>query len=340
MSDKEIPLRRAEISERRPSASKLSIAIAKWSVAVLITLALALLPYYASFGTLRLSVEILTVFAVALAWNLLAGYGGLVAVGQHAFIGLGAYTLFAVSNQFGVNPWVTLPIAGLASAAFALLSAWPMFRLSGPNFAVGTWVLAEVLRIGAQNCDWLGGSGGLPLMAMREFSRETRNFGAYWAALAIGIGSLWGARHILRGKLGLGLMSVRDSAAAAQASGVPIYRVKLLLWVIAGTITGLAGAVAYMSTLQVTPDASFGLQWTAEAIFITILGGLGTLEGPIIGTVIYFALREATAGYGTWYFVGLGTLAIVTMLIAPGGAWSLIARRWSLDLFSVRRRAD
>jgi branched-chain amino acid transport system permease protein len=307
---------------------------------LLLGIAVALLvglPWFASFGTQRLLVEVFTVFTAALAWNLLAGYGGLVVVGQHMFVGVGAYALFAISNKLGMNPWLALPLGAAAGALFALASALPMFRLSGPHFAVGTWVVAEMMRIVALNSEWLGAGGGMPLEALSEFDRWTRNAGVYWAAAAVGIGALLVARAILHGRLGLALMSVRDAEPAAAACGVPVQRAKLALWVIAASLTSVAGAVAYMNTLQVTPDASFSLNWTAAAIFIAVLGGIGTIEGPILGTLLYFLLRESFAGYGAWYFIGLGSLAIATMVLAPGGAWSLISSRWSIDPFGVRR---
>jgi branched-chain amino acid transport system permease protein len=308
------------------------------ALGVAVVVALIALPSYAGFATQHLLVEVFTVFAMALAWNLLAGYGGMVAIGQHMFVGIGAYTLFALSNGWGLNPWWMLPLAAAASVLFALVSAWPMFRLSGAHFAVGTWVLAELLRIAAVNTSWLGAGGGMPLEAMREFSRATRNAGVYWAALGVAIGALVLARALLRGRLGLALTSVRDAEAAAAACGVPVQRVKLALWLVASLITGTAGAVAYMSTLQVTPDASFGIQWTAAAIFIAVLGGIGTLEGPIVGTFIYFALRQTFADYEAWYFIGLGSLAMLTMVFAPAGAWGFVVQRWPIDVFGLRRR--
>ena len=307
------------------------------AAALLLCGALAAVPWFTNFGTQRLMVEIFTVFAIALAWNLLAGYGGLVVVGHQMFVGVGAYALFALSNKLQINPWMMLPLAAIATGLFAAVSAYPVFRLRGAHFAVGTWVLAEMLRILTLNNEWLGAGGGMPLEALGTFDRWTRNAGVYWAALAVGVGTLVVARMILRGRLGLALMSVRDSEAAAEASGVSIRRAKLMLWIIAGSLTGLAGAVAYMNTLQVTPDATFSLNWSAAAIFIAVLGGIGTLEGPILGTLVYFLLRESFASYGSWYFIGLGSLAIVTMVVAPGGAWSLITRKWPVDPFGVRR---
>ncbi len=312
--------------------------VAGWIVAAALVGALAVVPFVAGFATQRLLVEVFTVFAIAMAWNLLAGYGGLVVVGLHAFVGVGAYALFYLSNTIGLNPWWTLPIAAVAVALFALITAWPMFRLSGAHFAVGTWVLAELMRIAALNSQALGAGGGMPLAALTEFTRVQRNAGVYWAALAVAVLALVLGRALLKSRLGLALASVRDSEAAARACGVPVQRAKLALWVGAGTLTGAAGAVAYMSTLQVSPDASFGLGWTAMAIFISVLGGIGRIEGPIVGTLIFFALRESASDFGAWYFIALGVLAIVTMVAAPGGAWSLVLRRWpNLDPFRIRR---
>lgn len=312
---------------------------AGWIAAALAVALLAALPAYAGFATQRLLVEVFTVFAIATAWNLLAGFGGLVVVGQHAFVGVGAYALFVLSNSLGLNPWWTLPLAALVAALFATLTAWPMFRLSGAHFAVGTWVLAELMRIVALNSDLLGAGGGLPLETLRDFTRAQRNAGVYWAALAIGVLALLAARALLKSRLGLALASVRDGEAAARASGVPVQRAKLALWVAAAALSGAAGAVAYMNTLQVSPDASFGLGWTAMAIFISVLGGIGRIEGPVVGTAVFFALREAAGDYGAWYFIALGLLAVITMVVAPGGAWSLVQRNWpNFDPFAIRRR--
>ncbi len=300
---------------------------------------LACVPWIAGYATQRLLVEVLCIMSIALAWNLLAGYAGLIVVGHHMFVGVGAYALFAISNGFELNPWVALPLAAVVTAAFAAVSALPLFRLSGPYFAVATWVLAEVLRIGATNSPWLGAGGGMPLDALSGFDRATRNAGVYWAALTVFVGSLLTAWAMLRGRLGLALMSIRDSEVAAAAAGVSVPRAKFLLWLVAGTIAGLGGAVSYMSTLRVTPDAAFSLNWTATALFIAILGGIGTLEGTFLGAFLYFVSRELFAGYGTWYFVGIGVLAMLVMVVAPGGIWSLVNRRGSVDVFSIRRRA-
>lgn len=295
-------------------------------------------PWYTSFATQRLLVEAFTLFAMAMAWNLLAGYGGMVVIGQHLFVGVGAYGLFAICSHTGMNPWLAWPLAGAITAVVALIAAIPLFRLTGAYFAVATWVVAESVRIVTMNTEWLGAGAGLPLTVMREFGRFERIAGVYWSALAIALGALVAALLLLRGRVGLALMASRDAPDAAAASGVDVPRTQLILWVIAATITGMASATAHMNTLQVSPDASFSLHWTAAALFIVVLGGIGTLEGPLLGVLVYVVLRESFAELGAWYFIGPGLLAMAVMVMAPRGLWGWIAGSRQLALFPLRRR--
>lgn len=314
---------------------KAPLTVGALLVAVVTVLACA--PWYTSFATQRLLVEAFTLFAMAMAWNLLAGYGGMVVIGQHLFVGVGAYGLFALCAHTGINPWLAWPLAGVITAGVALVTAIPLFRLTGAYFAVATWVVAESARIITLNTEWLGAGAGLPLTVMREFGRFERNAGVYWSALAIAVVALGAAYLLLRGRVGLALMASRDAPDAAAANGVAVQNTRLILWVVAATITGLASAAAHMNTLQVSPDASFSLHWTAAALFIVVLGGLGTLEGPILGVLVYIVLREAFAELGAWYFIGLGVLAMAVMVVAPGGVWGWIRGKRHRSLFPLRR---
>jgi branched-chain amino acid transport system permease protein len=213
----------------------------KLAVALALAALLVAVPWFSGYATQRLMVEIFTLYAIALAWNLLAGYGGIVAVGQHVFIGIGAYSLFSLSTTFNINPWLMIPAAVILTVLFALIFAIPMFRLRGAYFAVGTWVLAEMARIAVLNTEWLGAGGGIPLSTMMGVGRWLRNAGVYWAALAVGLGSLLVVWWLLRGRLGLALLSVRDNEEAASASGVNVLRTKVVLWLVAAAITGGAG---------------------------------------------------------------------------------------------------
>jgi branched-chain amino acid transport system permease protein len=126
---------------------------------------------------------------------------------------------------------------------------------------------------------------------------------------------------------------------AAASLGVDTYRTKLFVYVVSALVTGMAGALIFLQKLRISPDAAFNVtDWTAYVIFIVVIGGIGTIEGPIIGMLLFFALRQLFADYGTWYLVALGLFGIVVMLRAPQGLWGLLAQRFDLQLFPVRRR--
>jgi branched-chain amino acid transport system permease protein len=134
-------------------------------------------------------------------------------------------------------------------------------------------------------------------------------------------------------------MAVRDSEPASESLGVDVYRTKLVVYLVAAFGTGATGALIYLNLLRISPDAAFSINWTGYTIFIVVIGGIGTLEGPLVGTVVFFILRELLADYGSWFMILLGTLAVVTMLRYPQGLWGLVAARWDLRVFPVQRRA-
>lgn len=315
----------------RPLAGPLLLALA--------ALALALLPWYADADTMRLLVEFFALVAMAQAWNLLAGYTGFVSVGQQAFIGIGAYALFTMSINAGVHPFLAVGCGGLVAALAGALTAPALFRLRGPHFAIGTWVLAELCRIAVSNTDWFGGASGLTLArVLRGIPAELRSRGTYWIALGLAAASIALIYLLLRSRLGLAIRTVRDNESSAQSVGIDVRGVKFVVYVFAAFLTGCAGAVAYLNTLFVSADAAFTVDWAALIIFVVIIGGIGTIEGPIVGALIYFTLREWLADYGTWYIITLGVIAIVTMLFAPQGLWGLTAGRLGLRLLPADAR--
>ena len=144
---------------------------------------------------------------------------------------------------------------------------------------------------------------------------------------------------LLRSRTGLALAAVRDNDTAARSVGVDAARIKWLVFLSAATMTGLVGALIYMQTARISPDAAFSVtNWTAYVIFIAVIGGIGRLEGPILGILVFWGLQTAFANYGSWYLLALGLLAIATMLFAPRGLWGLIHDRTGLALFPVQRR--
>lgn len=306
--------------------------------AVLLVAGLVALPWTGNAGLMRMVVELIALLVLAQMWNLLAGYAGLVSIGQQAYVGLGGYALVVLADDLGVNPFLAVPLAGLIAAALALPTATVVFRFRGGYFAVGTWAVAEVYRLLVANTDALGRGTGRTLKAVFPLARETRELGTYALALAVGVAALVAVYVYLRSRQGLGLMAIRDSEPASESLGIDVFRTKLAVYLIAAFGTGVTGALIYLNLLRLSPDAAFSINWTAYTIFIVVIGGLGTLEGPIVGTFVFFLLREALSDYGAWYMILLGILAVVAMLRFPQGLWGLVAERWDLRFFPVQRR--
>jgi branched-chain amino acid transport system permease protein len=305
--------------------------------------ALAAAPFWGGRDHLRLLSEIYAYVALASLWNLLAGYAGLVSVGQQAYVGLGAYVLFASTILAGFHPLVAVPLAGLVAAVVALPVAGLIFRLRGHYFAIGTWVVAEVFRLLASQVSVLGGGSGISLPAgivtSMASSRQMREFLIYWIALALVVLVLGAIVLLLRSRYGLALTAIRDNELAARSNGVDVARTKLVVYVITAFGTAMIGALIFLQKLRISPDTAFSVNdWTAFVIFITVIGGIGRVEGPIIGTIVFFLLRQTLADLGSLYLLMLGAVAIAVMLFAPKGIWGLLADRFGWQLLPLERR--
>ena len=264
-------------------------------------------------------------------------------VGQQAYVGLGAYLLFALTILIGLPALWAIPLAGIISALVALPVAALMFRLRGHYFAIGTWIIAEVFRLLASQVSVLGGGSGSSLPAgivtSIAASRQTREVLIYWVALALAVAVLGLILLLLRSRYGLALKAIRDNELAAQSNGVDVLRIKLVVYILTAFGTGMVGALIFLQKLRISPDAAFSVNdWTAFVIFITVIGGIGRIEGPIVGTIIFFLLRQTMADLGTLYLLILGVVAIVVMLWAPKGLWGLLVERLGWEVFPLERR--
>ena len=308
-----------------------------------ILIALAAAPAWGGLDDLRLLSEFYAYVALASLWNLLAGFAGLVSVGQQGYVGLGAYLLFALTILARLPPLVAIPLAGAIAAALALPAAALLFRLRGHYFAIGTWIVAEVFRLLAAQATVLGGGSGLSLpigiVTSIAPTRQLREFLIYWVALMLAFGVLVVIVLLLRSRYGLALKAIRDNEPAARANGIDVIRIKLTVYLITAFATGMLGALIFLQKLRISPDAAFSVNdWTAFVIFITVIGGIGRIEGPIVGTLIFFLLRQTLADLGSLYLMLLGAVAILVMLIAPKGIWGLVAERFGWQLFPLERR--
>jgi len=315
---------------------------------------LVFLPFFAGRGLIQDMFFILTMLVLAQFWNLLAGYGGMVSIGQQAFVGMGAYAMFGGVILAGMDPIPAIVLGGLAALVVAIPTAFLAFRLQGPYFAIGTWVIAEVMRLVMAQVKALGGGTGtsLPRSATREMwamewiaelfdvrNAAARDILAYWLALTLAAATIAAIYALLRSKPGLALSAVRDNPEAAKSVGVDAGRMKWFVFLTSAFGTGLAGALIYVQKARISPDAAFSVtDWTAYVLFIVIIGGIGTIEGPIIGVIVFFLLQSLLADYGSWYLFTLGIIGIVVMLFAPRGLWGLITDKTGIQLFPVRRR--
>jgi len=303
---------------------------------------LVAVPWWGTQGQANDLVRFFYLLAMAEMWNLLAGYAGLVSVGQQAFIGLGSYGLYMIADRGGVHPFVAVALAGLAAAAISLLTAALAFRLRGGYFAIGTWVIAEVfLLLTLNGGDFgvdVGGGVGVTVLSAARLDRTLRLHGTYWWALGAGAGSVLLVYALLRSRVGLALTAIRDDEGAARSLGVNVLRMKILVWAVAAFGTGVAGAVISLNQVRVDPSSAYTVNWTAFMIFIVVIGGIGTIEGPIIGTVVFFTLEKELSNHGVWYLVILGSVAVLVAIWVRGGVWGVIGRRFDLHLFPVQRR--
>ena len=311
----------------------------------LVLVALVAAPLWGGRDDLELLSQIYAYVALASLWNLLAGYAGLVSVGQQAYVGLGAYLLFAFAILAGLSPLVAIPLAGLIAGVVALPVAGLVFRLRGHYFAIGTWIIAEVFRLVASQVAVLGGGSGTSLPAALVIAmaptRRLRDFSEYWVSLALVVAILALIVVLLRSRYGLALKAIRDSELAATCNGVDVLRTKIFVYIVTASATAMVGAFIFLQRLRISPDAAFSVNdWTAFVIFITVIGGIGRIEGPIVGTIVFFALRQTLADRGTLYLMILGAVAIGVMLAARKGIWGLFVDKLGFEIFPLERRVE
>lgn len=321
------------LTTRRVTRSRRS---ASWSaiVGVIAVAILAALPYLVYANVTGVLVNLFILLALATMWNLLAGYAGLISVGQQAYIGVGAYSVFVLA-EYGLSPFLAIPLAALFSALVALPASLLLLRLRREYFAIATWVVAEAFLLLVLRSDSLGGGTGATLRGMAGFDPTLRQAYTYWAALAVAVATLLGAYLLLRSRLGLDLTAIRDNEVGARSVGVRVAQAKGIVYVVAAAGAGAAGAVLIISQLFVQPTAVFSVQWSAYMIFVALIGGLGSIEGPIVGTLVFFLLQQTLADRGAWYLIILGSVAVLVAMWVPRGLWGLVTDRLDLRLFPV-----
>jgi branched-chain amino acid transport system permease protein len=314
--------------ERWTRSGRLTVAAAAPALVVL-----ALLPALASGLVIDKLTTLFIYILLAVMWNLLAGYAGLVSVGQQAFFGVGGYLALRLVD-FGVPPYMALVVGAIGAGLVAIPISTFALRLKGGEFAIAMWVIAEVLRIVVMFDPLVQGETGTSLLALNAVEPELRRNLNYW----LGLGSLalilsatfW----LLRSRIGAAAQAIRDDEEAAGSIGIDVMRIKQIIFVLAAFGCALAGTIWLASAITFLPRTNFGVQWAVFMLFMVLVGGLRTFEGPIIGAVIFFLLQEIFGDLGVWYLTGLGVIAVGFALYLPDGLWGAWRQRTGIDLLS------
>ena len=306
-------------------------------VVAIILVALAAAPMIASANVVDKLTTLFVYVILAAMWNALAGYAGLVSVGQQAFFGIGAY--FAIRLSAGGFPAYPSLLAGAVGAALlAVPISYFMLRLRGGEFSIGMWVLAEALHLLINQDPLVQGETGTSMIALNAFPEAERLAANYWVTL-VGMLVLLGAIFVLlRSPFGASIQAIRDDEEAAASIGVKVLAAKRTIFILAAFGCALAGVLWLATSITFQPKTNFGVQWTAYMILMALVGGLGTFEGPILGALLFFVLQDQFGENGVWYMAGLGVAAILFALFLPRGLWGEIEARFGLRLLPVGYR--
>jgi len=324
------------------AAPRRALRIRRWTVTSevftggmgALAVALVLAPFAFGQDTVQKLTTLLTLVILASTWNALAGYGGMVSVGQQAFIGIGAYGTVFLAGQ-GISPYPAMVLAALGSGVIALPISLFALRLRAAQFAIGMWVIAEVFGILATLDSALGAGTGISLIQLNQYPPAYQQAFTYWTALGSAVVLVVVLFLLLRSRMGVSLQAIRDDEAAAASLGVRVITGKRILFVIAAAGCGAAGGVIAANTHFIEPTSIFSVQWTAYMIFMVLVGGLGTFEGPFVGAILLFAIQTVFSAGGPWYLVGLGATAGLFALVLPRGIWGTVVDRLGIRLMPV-----
>ena len=313
-----------------------SSRIAAW-VSIGVIALLAACPAFLGAGAIDRMTALFIYVIMAAMWNALAGFGGLVSVGQQLFFGLGAYFTVRLAD-WGLDPFAAIIVATAGVALVSWSLSFAMLRLKGGEFAIGMWVVAALAHLLVNLDKLIQGETGTSLISLNAYASGERRDMIYWFALAAAAAFLIGLFVLLRSRTGAAIQAIRDNEDAAAALGVKVTATKRLLFVLAAAGIAIAGALWLASAVTFQPKNYFSVQWTAYMIFMVLVGGIGTFEGAILGAVIFFVIETWFGGWGVWYLIGLGLVALIFSLLFPRGLWGAIESRFGLSLMPVGYR--
>jgi len=301
------------------------------AIMILLPLVLRLFPglnlgFFSYYYFLNLGFITFVFVAQAVAWNILGGYGGQISFGYSAFFGLGAYTTGVL---WGIYHWpmvLTFPVAGLVGVFFAIIIGLPTFRLTGPYFAIATLGIGEAMRVLMLNVNSLGGASGMNLP-----TNIPGKMWFYYAGLILVAATLVVSAWVKNSKFGLGLFALNMDQAAAASLGVNTALYKNLAHMLGAFIVGMSGGLYATYFQYIHPDQVFGFQASISLVLMPVIGGVGTLWGPVLGGAIYYFLEDTLlASLPSLHLLVYGVLLVLIIVLEPKGLLGMAARvqRW------------
>jgi branched-chain amino acid transport system permease protein len=304
---------------------------------ILLLALFATAPVWMGAGAIDRMTALFIYVILAAMWNALAGYGGLVSVGQQVFFGLGAYFTVRLADA-GLNPFISLVVAAFITALLSIPLSFFMLRLKGGEFAIGMWVVTEIVHLLVNLDQLIQGETGTSLISLNVYDSQTRSATIYWMALVAMAGLLGLLFAVLRSRAGAAIQAIRDNEEAAMSVGVKVMATKRLLFVLAAFGVAVAGGLWLATATTFQPKTYFSIQWTAYMIFMVLVGGIGKFEGAILGAVLFFVIETYFGNLGVWYLIGLGATAVLFSLYLPSGLWGAIEQRSDVRLLPVGYR--
>ncbi len=308
-----------------------AVALVILAAGALVFPALFTLPYHRD-----LAIRVLLYAMLAQAWNILAGYCGQVSLGHAVFFGTGAYTSSALQMHWGVNPWIGLAVGAVVSVALSQAIGYPCFRLRGHYFAIATIAIGEIIHTLAINWEFIGGARGLTLPirpdSLLAFQFSGTKFIYYYIVLALAVVCFATTWWIERSRIGYYLRAIREDTDAARSVGVPVTKYKLIAMAISAGFVSIGGSFYAQYVLYLDPDSVFPLALSILVCLLTVVGGVGTLWGPLVGTALMIPLSEFTrikfggTGSGVDLIIYGGLLTAVAVF-QPTGLVGLV-RGW------------
>jgi len=287
---------------------------------ILLTLTLITFPFIGAPKSVLLYLFLFFVYmTLSMAWNLVAGYAGLVSLCPPAFFGLAGYSL-AIFTLLKFSVCVAIGVGILVAILFALIISIPIFRLMGIYFSISTLVIPEALRIAfflwrPIKGTFHGGGAGYMIPVTEKLKMET----IYLFSLFVAAFSIYILKKIKNSKFGFGLAAIRDNQRAATSCGINVYKLKLQSFIISAILIALAGSVFYIYQGFIEPSSAFNIKWTMIAMLSTVIGGMGTLFGPVMGSAFVTFLHFLLARYGNLSLLIQGVILVAIMLLLPRG---------------------